>query len=1122
MKQKICIILIFLIIFQIIYPCCISKADNSDEDIYDVVLFWGQSNMTGYCGIYDNEKVADSRYDLNDINSIKNYSNKTGIDEDILSKSVQMNWVKVNQSSNTAYEYVYSNNNLKEINENTQILGEQLIYNSSTNKLQTASRTNYSIQDTAGTNVIPQFCKTYYEKTHHKVVAVLASNGGEKIANFLPYNDSDYGDSDNQMIYEAMVEKYKKAISCVQSKGYNIGNKLWVSFQGESDVKKTSKDEYKRLFLKVKNNLKNDLNITKGAIIETSYEIGESDLYNKIKNINQAQVELASENDDIIIGTSYSYDRYVPDESTYNSSSYSNKIFVDTNGDKLPYSTAFNYASCSVCYPDNTIHFTSAALSQMGKETAESLYEELRDKVAPNIQVNYSIKQPTNSNVEVTLTANEEIQEVNGWSLSSDKKNLTKIYQENAAEKIDVYDLAGNKTKVNVEVNNIDKTAPNVQVNYSTKAITNENITVTLLANEEVQAIEGWNLLADKKTLTKVYQENKTEEINVYDIAGNKTKVNVEVNNIDKSEPDVQVNYSTTKITNQNVIVTITSNKDIKPIQGWTLSVDKKKLTKAYQENRTEEVKVYDTAGNEKRVTIEVNNIDKSGPDVQVNYSTTKITNQDVIVTITANKDIVPIEGWEISADKRKLTRIYSNNINEEVLVYDIAGNSKKIVVQITNIDKKAPQIQVIYSETKATNKDVSVEIIADEEIQSLDGWTKTSDNKKLKKIYTENIKEKITISDIAGNKAEVNIDISNIDKTSPEVSINYSTKQITNKDILVTISSNKEIKKVDGWDLANNKKKLTKTYTSNVDEEVTIYDLVGNYTKVNVNISNIDKVKPNVNIEYSTKKITNENVEVKINSDKELQEVEEWSLSKDKKTLTKIYFMNNKEEVTVYDLAGNTNSVTIDVQNIDKNKPKVEVNYSTTKLTNKDVSVSIASDKELKEINGWEISKDKKILRKIYNKNCNEKIIIYDLAGNDIKLDIVIKNIDKEKPKVNINYSAEKNDEVEVKIIADKELKELDGWTISEDKKILTKKYYENTTEEIVIYDSAGNTEKVRIEVNKIKKSESLITANENTKTLPKVLPNAGGSTIIWGILFVIIISVIYYIKNKKMKDIK
>ena len=169
---------------------------------------------------------------------------------------------------------------------------------------------------------------------------------------------------------------------------------------------------------------------------------------------------------------------------------------------------------------------------------------------------------------------------------------------------------------------------------------------------------------------------------------------------------------------------------------------------------------MYDTAGNEKRVTIEVNNIDKSGPDVQVNYSTTKITNQDVIVTITANKDIVPIEGWEISADKRKLTRIYSNNINEEVLVYDIAGNSKKIVVQITNIDKKAPQIQVIYSETKATNKDVSVEIIADEEIQSLDGWTKTSDNKKLKKIYTKNIKEKITISDIAGNKAEVNIDI--------------------------------------------------------------------------------------------------------------------------------------------------------------------------------------------------------------------------------------------------------------------------------------------------------------------------------------------------------------------------
>lgn len=342
------------------------------SDIYDVILFWGQSNMVGYCGLKQNERVKDIRFDFTNLNDVDEYSKISGIDKRILSGNLQMNWVQINHKPNTAYEYIYSSDNLVQITDNTKVLGEKLKYNVISKKLEVPSDKSFSIQKSYGTNMIPQFCKTYYEKTGHKVIAVLAANGGEKIANFLPTTDREYGDTKRQMIYESMVEKFRATIDYMVRNNLKIGNRIWVAFQGEADVRRTSTEEYKHLYQKVHDNLKRDLKITKGAIVETSHAIG-TDLYLQVNNINKAQKQLALENKDIIIGSSYAYDRYIPNEKTYNSVSYYNKIFTDNNGNKLPYAQAFKIASCSVCYPDNRIHLTSAALSQIGKETAERL-----------------------------------------------------------------------------------------------------------------------------------------------------------------------------------------------------------------------------------------------------------------------------------------------------------------------------------------------------------------------------------------------------------------------------------------------------------------------------------------------------------------------------------------------------------------------------------------------------------------------------------------------------------------------------------------------------------------------------------------------------------------------------
>ena len=113
--------------------------------------------------------------------------------------------------------------------------------------------------------------------------------------------------------------------------------------------------------------------------------------------------------------------------------------------------------------------------------------------------------------------------------------------------------MAGNKTVVTVEVTNIDKIAPEVTVAYSTKGLTNGNVEVTLTADENVQSVEGFTKV-DNRTYKKTYTSNAKEDVTVYDIAGNKTVVNISITNITEKptvpeEPETPVTPPTEPVT---------------------------------------------------------------------------------------------------------------------------------------------------------------------------------------------------------------------------------------------------------------------------------------------------------------------------------------------------------------------------------------------------------------------------------------------------------------------------------------------------------------------------------------------------------------------------------------------
>lgn len=153
------------------------------------------------------------------------------------------------------------------------------------------------------------------------------------------------------------------------------------------------------------------------------------------------------------------------------------------------------------------------------------------DMVDPECTVIYSNNgNPTNEDVTVTIQANEQLQPVEGWTLSDDGMSLTKTYSDNTSETVTVKDLTGNAIEVPVNVTGIDKEGTTVKVKNET---TEDGVLVTIETSEPIQTPDGWTKVSDTK-YTKLYTENTSEDIIVYDLAGNATKAHVTVSSISK------------------------------------------------------------------------------------------------------------------------------------------------------------------------------------------------------------------------------------------------------------------------------------------------------------------------------------------------------------------------------------------------------------------------------------------------------------------------------------------------------------------------------------------------------------------------------------------------------------
>lgn len=224
---------------------------------------------------------------------------------------------------------------------------------------------------------------------------------------------------------------------------------------------------------------------------------------------------------------------------------------------------------------------------------------------------------------------------------------------------------------------------------------------------------------------------------------------------VDNVPPTATVSYSTTGLTNQDVIATLTGASE--SITGTT--------THTFTGNDSYTFIFHDSVGNISIVTGTVSWIDKTPITGTIEYSTTGLTNQNVTATMTGfNKTGVTVSGANPYTFTTTGSYIFT--------YHDAAGNTGSATATVTWIDKTSPTATITYSTTGRTNQNITGTLTWYSETLT---WINATGH-----LFTGNGTFVFSFQDLAGNTGYATGTVTWIDTTAPTITITNVPRQMT------------------------------------------------------------------------------------------------------------------------------------------------------------------------------------------------------------------------------------------------------------------------------------------------------------------------------------------------------
>lgn len=360
-------------------------------------------------------------------------------------------------------------------------------------------------------------------------------------------------------------------------------------------------------------------------------------------------------------------------------------------------------------------------------EDIKAYHIDLRDKInksSLSVDMDYTIDgKPykdelingrTNQDVVLTITG-DNLSKVsfNGSEVTSAPYKYT--FTQNEIINIVAKDSLGNEESFKTAVDFIDKTPVRAGLFSLYTRPTKDNITLQFLSNKAVDIISikkddaNYTSVIDGDSVFKYefdVDNNGTYSLKYEDELGNENTVEFTVENFDRKAPKLKLLYNeseTLGLTKKDVYVKVALVDEDSEVGGIkVLNTIAGELGYLFKENGSFTFRVSDAAGNISEITAVVNNIDRTPPSVEVNYSETGLTNNDVRATVAVGESGFKILNKDISSNNNENVSIDGNNINftftdngyYKLDLCDKAENKTTVVLRVLNIDRVSPTMK--------------------------------------------------------------------------------------------------------------------------------------------------------------------------------------------------------------------------------------------------------------------------------------------------------------------------------------------------------------------------------------------------------------------------------------------
>ena len=432
-----------------------------------------------------------------------------------------------------------------------------------------------------------------------------------------------------------------------------------------------------------------------------------------------------------------------------------------------------------------------------------------------------------------------------------------------------VYDVAGNTLTLQEKVTNIDKVAPTGSLSHSPTNWVNTDVKIhwsVADANSGVKQIK----LPDgtiKTTATGDYtvSQNGAYTFVVYDVAGNTLTLQETVTNIDKTPPTGSLSHSPTNWVNTDVKIhwsVADANSGFKQIKLPDGTI-KTTATGDYtvSQNGAYTFVVYDVAGNTLTLQETVTNIDKTPPTGSLGHNPTDWVIDYVKIHWTAsdsqsgfNRIVLP-DGTSTTNASGDFT--VTDNGTYTFTLYDNVGNSKILTENINNIDKIMPEGVLSLQENRLTDEKIKISWKAFD-LQS--GFSKIllpdstfSTNATGEFIVAQMGDYSFVIYDKVGNTRELSINVSNVDMINPILEVTQDADKWTNGEITLNWKADDYQSGLQNVILPSSENVTDKQgsyiVTENGNYIFLAYDKIGNGILVEHQVTNIDKINPNLDL---------------------------------------------------------------------------------------------------------------------------------------------------------------------------------------------------------------------------------------------------------------------------------